>query len=152
MSNFKSTQLNLTVICFSKDRPWQLQELIQSVLRYWNGKYEYFILYTSSSIKFENAYQHLIKEYSIYSNITFIKETQFDKNLFNLINSNKSEYICFHVDDMIFYRLFNISNVLNLLSDQNNRLFAFFPKLNENINYSHPSTTIAPTPTFASNK
>ena len=102
----------LTVICFSKDRPFQLQQLIQSVLKFWIGQYDYFILYQTSSDKFEKAYKYLINELSIYSNIHFIKETKFSLNLFNLINSSKSNYICFHVDDMIFYRLFDIQQIL----------------------------------------
>lgn len=118
------------------------------MLKYWNGPYEYWILYTSSSNKFENAYQHLIKELRGYSSIHFVKESEFSKDLLEIITASKAEYICFHVDDMIFYRPFNIMDALNLLHDGSNRLIAFFPKLNGNINYSHPSSSAAPTPVF----
>eukprot|EP01083_Nonionella_stella_P180857 646037_1 len=148
MSQPKSKLLTLSVICFSKDRPWQLEQLILSVLKYWRGPYTYSVLYTSSSNKFENAYQHLINEFSAYSNIHFVRESNFDENVFDLIQSTKSQYICFHVDDMIFYRSLDIVTVLDFLSDKSNRLMAFFPKLNEHVDYCHPSSSSAPTPTF----
>lgn len=113
------------------------------------GQYTYWILYTSSSDKFENAYNHLMNELRTYSNIHFFKESSsFSTDLLKIIRSTYSKFICFHVDDMIFYRPFNLSNALNLLGDESNRLVAVFPKLNEAINYSHPSSSSAPTPVF----
>ena len=84
----------------------------------------------------------------MYSNVEFVKESEFSSDLLHLIQSADSSFIAFHVDDMIFYRSFNVENALKLMADAQHRLFALFPKLNEKISYCHPSSSLAPTPTF----
>ncbi|ETO17543.1 bifunctional glycosyltransferase [Reticulomyxa filosa] len=163
----------LTVICFSKDRPFQVRKVGKRGKMYCNcklevgdnkkqtnkrngerrndtaneGKYVYKVLYTFSEAKYEKCYE---KIKAAFPKIEFVveREKKFASDLLSLLSNVKTPYVCFHVDDMFFYRSLDLDSICKMLDDDNSKIFAFFPKLNSQINFCHPANEKAPTPTF----
>ncbi|MGA2435366.1 MAG: hypothetical protein ABSG25_08775 [Bryobacteraceae bacterium] len=90
----------IQTICFSKDRPSQLNTLFES-LEFFTDLNDISVLYKYSNIDFKKGYDKLIKK---YSHIRFIEETNFKQDILNMINHKK--YLQFLTDDDIFINEF----------------------------------------------
>ena len=123
----------INIICFSKDRPLQLDAYIKSIGIHVMCDYTLHVLYTTSSKEFDETYNKLIHKYE--GTVTFMKETNMNEQLSSLIDSC-GEYIMFGCDDVIF-----VSDVddsyKDFLSDK--RVMCFSLRLGNNITYSHPA-------------
>lgn len=86
----------LTII-FSKNRACQLELLLR------NFNMPATVLYTYDN-EFKLGYEKLIK---MYSDINFIKEVDFKKQLTEIVKNNKEEYVMFLVDDDVMLKHFN---------------------------------------------
>ena len=88
---------NLSVICFSKDRPFQLGQLLRSIIQFWKLNiqecdYTYYILYTTSNNKFDEAYNTLINQITEHhAQFVFVKEKQLSNSVHNTNVKNKEE-------------------------------------------------------------
>jgi hypothetical protein len=92
-------KLCLGIICFSKDRPFQLHQLLSTIDVYLKGEYSTFVIYSSQS--YTAQYQKLKM---LHPNVQFIEEYHFACDLQNALNSlhaNEVTHIMFCVDDMI---------------------------------------------------
>ncbi len=86
-------------IIFSKDRPLQLQALLQSMHFHVSGLDGQVVLYHSSAARYETAYQNLRLK---FPTVTFVHETSFRGDLLSLLKRVSTQWIFFLVDDIIF--------------------------------------------------
>ena len=116
-----ATNQLFNIICFSKDRPFQLSQFLSSAyahLKCDDEKISFIVnvLYTftdkegdNTSESYKESYDHVIKS---YPNVNFIKEKNredFSLQLEQMVNNtfgaiNKNIYIIFAVDDVLFYQ------------------------------------------------
>lgn len=92
-----------TIICFSKDRPMQLDALLFSMKQMIDDfdKIPIKVIYYSSNDDFQKGYDKL-RGLAYCSKVNFIKETSFRDNLMALLSKIKSEKVLFLVDDLFF--------------------------------------------------
>jgi hypothetical protein len=96
----------LNGIVFSKDRPMQLDLLLESILLNFNVEdYKLNILYKASNDDFQKGYDLLIKKYLQFN---FKKEESFKQDLLSLFQD--SIYTVFLTDDDIIYQSFKFNN------------------------------------------
>lgn len=116
-------------IVFSKDRPLQLEALLNSYEQYVEGKALLYVLYNTSNSDFENAYDEIRKA---NTNIVFIKEVDFRRDLIALLKDINARKLFFLVDDILFIRKFDLNQLTNMDTDK------YIPSLRmgKNITYS----------------
>jgi glycosyltransferase involved in cell wall biosynthesis len=107
--------MNCFVLIFSKDRALQLDATLRSLLFHCNDANELQIkvLFTSSASLYENQYEQLKSDYSLYKFLQFHREQFFFRDLIALISP--FNYILFLTDDNIFVRNFKMSQILESL-------------------------------------
>lgn len=116
----------LSVICFSKDRPLQLQAYLQSLLHYSGVPASAItVLYVDS---LEIRYDTLVAQYQA---ITWRRETSFIEDLREIV-SNSESYILFGCDDVFFTDHFDVNVALNHLARCDD-LFGFSLRLGLNL-------------------
>ncbi len=112
----------LNIIIFSKDRACQLDSLLRSIKE--NFQYTpdtVSVLYKSSNADFEKGYKKA-KNKHILTAINWLRETDFQSDVKNLVSSMKPEcLIMFLVDDNIVFRKIDITPLI--LSFQHKHLF-----------------------------
>ena len=97
------TEKSCSIICFSKDRPMQLDALLFSMKQMLDEfeKVNIYVIYHASNAQFELGYEKL-KKLSYCSHINFIREKKFRNELISLLSDIKSEKVLFLVDDIFF--------------------------------------------------
>ena len=155
----KMTFKRLRVVCFSKDRPFQLREYLRTLHEFItiNGRsalesMDIYVIFVSENREWLRMYQMVEKE---FSNVTFVYETSFADDLKKVIfipaDANTPEFIMFGVDDTVFFNRYDLSNALHFLQSPGIDSFSFQLKLHPSICYSHTtSSSMMPLPTFAS--
>ena len=126
----KKSSSTITGIVFSKDRPGQLDALIQSYKDNVQNLAPLIILYYASDKKYQAGYDKLIDNYQEFE---FIKEKSFKKDLIRSIRKIKSKSVFFLVDDILFTRKFDINQLSSL--DLNSYVVSM--RLGSNITYSY---------------
>lgn len=118
----------LSIICFSKDRPLQLEGYIQSVLFY-SGlpPRALSILYADSPT---TSYSALVQKYPL---VNWVRETQFHTDLSKLVNA-ANDYVLLGCDDVFFTDHFDPSIPLRMLKRDSN-LFGFSLRLGLNLHW-----------------
>jgi GT2 family glycosyltransferase/glycosyltransferase involved in cell wall biosynthesis len=103
------------VFIFSKDRPLQLDATLRSFMLHCRDASDLSInvIVKASNENFGLAYCELEQEYLSYSNIKLLAETDFRKQLLQILRSY--EYVLFLVDDNIFVRDFSFFDCQHLL-------------------------------------
>lgn len=116
----------ISVICFSKDRPLQLEAYIESLMFY-SGISENFIsiLYTETD---GISYASLLGK---YPSINWIRESAFRNDLLGLVDSS-SDYILFGCDDVFFTDHFDLNAALSCLNEDST-IFGFSLRLGLNL-------------------
>lgn len=90
----------MNIVIFSKDRPAQLDLLLESMNKYCNSwRAEYNVIYTFSSSAFKEGYEKVIHKYKEFN---FIKQENFSLQLLDIIK--KSKIIGLITDDSLFYK------------------------------------------------
>lgn len=132
---------NIATLIFSKNRPLQLDLLLNSF--YSNcvlpNSTDIYVVYTYDQ-EYRQAYNQLIVEQGEKrrNNIKFIYEEKFVSFKMSFINIIKNyEYIMFLVDDNIFTNIFSLSQIKSLL-DTNPNHIGFSLRLGENTSYCYP--------------
>ena len=128
-------------IIFSKDRPIQLDALLTSYYKYCNDPCSITVLYNTSNKSFQKEYDELK---IIHSNVIFIKEINFRRDLIHQLKNIKTEFIFFAVDDMIFIRKFFLSEIIKKMNFQT----IFSMRLGSRINWCE-TCQIAMNPNFS---
>ena len=94
---------DLNIIIFSKDRPLQLHMLLKSMRYYTSPSIDPYIIYSTSSEKFNNAYEELFHEYSNLFSMAINDDNKgFQRTLIDLLKNIDSGKIIFFVDDIFF--------------------------------------------------
>lgn len=96
------------VIIFSKDRPMQLHLLLETMTLYVKGTSVTYILYKDSNTIATDGYKKLELQ---FSNLHFVKETDFQQDLLTLLSNPIHSHICFLVDDCIFLNSINLDDI-----------------------------------------
>lgn len=130
----KTTSL-IEGIVFSKDRPMQLDLLLQSYFKFVKDKPKLFIIYKFTNNNFLIGYNKVISKYR-KEDIVFICESNFKIDLINLLNNSLSKYVFFLVDDIIFIRSFSFGSD-NLQKTYSNYIFS--PRLDKFKTYQYTS-------------
>lgn len=94
------TDNGIDSIIFSKDRAMQLNAFLESYFEKVDNQGKLYVLYTCSD-KHRESYMQLQKIYAD-NNVDWIFETDFRKQLIDIIRNSNSRNIIFYVDDMIF--------------------------------------------------
>lgn len=128
--NLSLKKNSCTGIVFSKDRPLQLEALLNSYDQFVENKSSLYVLYYSSNSTIEKAYNEINKN---YPHINFIKELSFKKDLLQLLKSIKTHKLFFLVDDMLFIRKFDLNHLINV----NTRKIIPSLRMGKNITYSY---------------
>ena len=96
-----------SVLCFSKNRPYQLHQLLQSMNKFISPRPNSIIVLYSSSEQFQSLYNVVIK---LNTEVIFVKQINFQSDLIACVediiqkscNSSSNHSIMFCVDDLIF--------------------------------------------------
>ena len=101
----------LSVIIFSKDRPLQLEALINSYFHFVEGATSPIVIYNAKNPEFKEAYKCLFK--SMNSKIQSFHEDKvgFKKVLLGVLNNIKTKRMIFLVDDIIFKNHIQLNEV-----------------------------------------
>jgi hypothetical protein len=118
----------LSIICFSKDRPLQLEGYIQSVL-YYSGlpPQALNILYVDTPT---TSYSALIQKYPL---VNWVRETQFHADLSRLV-AKAHDYVLLGCDDVFFTDHFDPAIPIKLLASDLD-LFGFSLRLGLNLDW-----------------
>ena len=92
--------LGISVIVFSKDRPFQLSEYLRTLQSYSQNVNLRISVLANIQPEFEEGYQ-LISE--MYPDVDIVRETNFGVQLCSLLNNDSNDgYLIFGVDDALF--------------------------------------------------
>jgi hypothetical protein len=141
---FNSNKSGVNGIVFSMDRPIQLHALLSSYYIYCDDASSLYVLYKASNYDYSISYDELIETYK-NKNIKFIKETNFRKDLINILENISTDFIFFLVDDNIFKRKFSFSNIFSIRNFNN---YIFSLRLGKNLNYCYTLGFEQELPTF----
>lgn len=121
-------------ICFSYDRPMQLEAFLTSVQKRVHGLNQLFVLYRTSDNRFEKAYAQVIRSFPA---VTFVKQDQpeqpsFKRQLLKLMfEQSQSSYVMFGVDDIIMTDEVALPACVEALKKTG--AFGFYLRLGKNI-------------------
>lgn len=137
-------------IVFSKDRAFQLEICLATMKKSIRdfGKYETFVLYTTTSARHDMSYELLAKD---YKDVCFVKEENFKKDLLFLLGENGVPvytHVMFAVDDSIFYRDFSMMSFCKYASLDD--VFGFSLRLGKNTTYCYTMNAEQKIPDYVS--
>lgn len=129
------TSDGVTIICFSKDRTFQLKEYLRTLINALNStiSVNIHVLWTASP-EFEGSYKSLI---SMFPDVTFHQEYDFSAQLIELVQKAQ-KYILWGVDDVLYYNTIPLDTIVDTMSSDRSILSTIL-KLSPNITYCHPS-------------
>jgi hypothetical protein len=123
-------QEGIIAIVFTKDRPMQLHALLESYFYYTTNCAPVTIIYSCSDGDYQKAYDELA---TIWKNVVFVRESNFYDTLKSVLDSADKERIFFLVDDIIFTRHYNLSDIAAV----NCKEYVPSLRLGKNISYSY---------------
>jgi len=144
---FENTIKNsITGLIFSKDRPIQLNALLESFYLNCKDDIPLVVYYTCSNLYYCNSYKEIEMKY-FNANIEFIEQKIFKIDLIKILGSIGTEFIFFLVDDIIFKTKFSFKDYLNL---PNNYKYILSLRLGKNLNYCYTKQKTQKLPEFKS--
>lgn len=138
----------INIIVFSKDRAMQLDLFLRSfenVTDCW--EYNIIVLYTCSDNSFASGYKKLMAKG--YSNVFFLKETNFKANLIHCMENHP--HTVFFMDDNIFIRPFDFYDEQMDVFNGDHKIACRSLRLNPNLIYCYPAQTKMRSPVFYEN-
>ena len=138
----------MSIVIFSKDRPFQLSECLRSLIKYEvNGckSQDVYVLVKLTETERER-YERVEKS---FPSVRFVKEGEsFEKDLQGILKEcSNAKTIMFTVDDAFFYRNFSLSECANLL-ERRKDVYSVHLKLSSRIDYCHPAQKNVKIPTL----
>ncbi len=122
---------SISSLCFSKDRPLQLEGYIRSLKKHASDEINISILYCCSDDKFKVAYNALSSK---YTDVDFILETNFRKQVTRWLRSANSPLVMFGCDDVVFKDKFDCGHIVKAFEEEPN-LISFSLRLGREITY-----------------
>lgn len=130
MENYKNQ-----LIIFSKNRACQLNLLLDSIKKNAPSLFDKInVLYKSDNDDYSAGYDKVISD---YKGVNFLKENDFRKDLFKLIDDN-IEATTFMVDDAVIFKQI-LARKIDIIKQVVENFLIFSLRLGENCNYSHPA-------------
>lgn len=132
-----------TVICFSKDRAFQLKEYLRTLLLNMNKEIEHdiYVLWKASDDKFKSSYKKVM---DMFFEVKFVEEVNFSDQLLEIVN-NSRRYILWGVDDVIFYDYVDFESIMDCM-DKHTDILSCILKLSPEITFCQPSNKYSKTP------
>eukprot|EP00981_Chlorochromonas_danica_P001715 scaffold369_cov177-Ochromonas_danica.AAC.48 len=100
----------LAVLCFSKDRPFQLHQYLTSLETNLKGDYEVIVLFTTSTSSYSNLYERVFEWHPSMKKAC--REVDFANDLVKLLQELELDKMTTHlmlcVDDMVFIRSLSV--------------------------------------------
>ena len=127
----------INILCFSKDRLFQLSEYIRTLKKYCI-EHKLTVLYYPHY--YYSSIQTLINK---YPDVDFVKEENFEQQVRDYINNCSTDLIMFGVDDLLFYDFVPSYTIVFLLEEN---VFSFHSRFNPYINYSFSCNKKCPPP------
>lgn len=126
---------NVLTLIFSKNRPLQLDLTINTYYRNCldSDDSDIFVLYKADE-DYKDSYETLKNE---HFGVNFVEETIFNKNVVDLLNNKKYEYVLFVVDDCIFINEFRLKVIKGSL-EANPEAIGLSLRLGINCDYCYP--------------
>lgn len=149
----------ITVICFSKDRAFQMQEYMRTLEAYVirsspSIDFDVHIIWRTTTPKFRASYLKLASQFSAGStpNTTYhwIEESNFTQHLSDAVKS-ASPYILWGVDDVLYYNPTDVGQFIEIMEKDVSVLCATL-RLSPNVTYCHPSNANSKLPSFSTEK
>lgn len=113
----EATQEHLSLACgsvrgivFSKDRPLQLDGLIDSYFALVKNPAPLTVLYRTSELKFDTAYREVARHHR-QRDIEWVAEHNFRADLLTALEGARASKIFFLVDDIVFIRGFDMADL-----------------------------------------
>jgi len=123
--------MQTSLIVFSKDRPMQLQALLDSIEIHAKGFFDNIdIVYFATDSKYEEGYELLMSR-NIGPN--YVKQTEFEDNIKSLF---KMDYTCFAADDDIFYGDID-KEIFKVIDMEDKDMACFSLRLGLNLDYCY---------------
>jgi len=125
--------MSISVLCFSKDRPLQLEAYLRSLFRFSRETLPVTVLYACEK-RFDPAYAKLR---SFFPSVDFVRETDFRDQVLGCLRQIDTPLFMFGCDDVIFKRAWQpkeIWRVFQVLPE----LLAFSLRLGTEITYCQP--------------
>jgi hypothetical protein len=102
-----------SVVIFTKDRPLQLEALINSYFHYTKSDIKPHIIYNASTDKFKEAYNDLFQRFSDKLASVTDDSDGFKTALISTLESISTSHIYFLVDDIVFKNFFNPKDIFS---------------------------------------
>jgi hypothetical protein len=112
----KSKDESLSIIIFSKDRPLQLEALLESHLYFCQPKIKPVILYSCQSEKYQKAYDDLFSRYKDCTDFCIDDRGKLKETLLEIFTRLEVENIFFLADDELFKGKTNLLEFCNYTS------------------------------------
>jgi len=140
----------VTVICFSKDRAFQMQEYARTLQSFVidsspSVAFDVHVIWKASTDKFSKSYLELSRRFASYS---WVKEVDFVQQLTDIVQS-ASPYILWGVDDVLFYNPTDLLPIIKIM-DSDKGILCSTLRLSPNVKYCHPSNVYSNLPQFTS--
>jgi len=135
--------LSISLLCFSKDRPLQLEAYLTSLSRMCSEHLVVRVVYTCSK-RFESAYQK-IRDY--FPDVDFQLEADFRQQVRDFVKNSKTSFLMFGCDDVVFKGTWDPRDVLSTFKRLPN-LLAFSLRLGAEITHCYPLNRDMALPNF----
>ncbi len=131
-------------IIFSFNRPLQLYALLESTTKYISSINSIRVIYRSSDISFENAYDLVFSNFPEVKKYKQGNSDHFKQLTLEALQESPSKYILFGVDDIIIKDNINLDVCLNAM--EKHGCYGFYLRLGKNLSFCYPSQTIQKIP------
>lgn len=132
----------LNCLCFSKDRPLQLDGYLRSLRLMLDASLPVTVLYRASSAYYAEDYEELKRTYPA---VAFVPETDFGAQVCDWVQTSQVPLVLFGCDDVVFYRPLDLRRAVLAFEDAD--LLGFSLRLGRNILYSQSRPEpVAPPP------
>lgn len=135
----------LACLCFSKDRPMQLDGYLRSVRRYFSAPVSMTVIYTSTAEAVEQGYDALAEQ---HCDVRFLRQEDFGTQCLTWLAEQSADYLLFGCDDVVYIRPVVVQRIIRLF--KSHHPMAFSLRLGKNIQYTHTTRAQIPQPPFTS--
>ena len=130
---------SISVLVFSKDRPFQLGQYLRTLFHYSGDQDLKVSVLVRVQADYEQGYKILAAK---FPHVTFIRETDFGEQLVDLVQGVDEEgFVTFGVDDALFCAAIPWSSAAEALA-KNPAIQCVHLKLSPGICYCHPAGSI----------